>query len=120
MFPPATIPLTARIRRLTAKQMESAMSGRLGTAAPVPTISSVAAEAATVETMADLAQVLRDLHRREARRRGGTALTYRELAKATGWPRGIIGEYLSGTALPPTDRFDQLVQLLGAAKSEWG
>lgn len=86
---------------------------------PVRT-SSISADAASVESMPELARLLRELHRREARRRGGTALTYRELAKVTGWSRGIIGEYLSGTALPPTNRFDQLVQILGATKAEWG
>jgi hypothetical protein len=47
-------------------------------------------------------------------------LTYRELAVRTGWSRAIIGEYLAGTALPPTDRFDHLVRLLGATGEEMG
>jgi len=47
-------------------------------------------------------------------------LTCRELATRTGWSHAIIGEYLAGTALPPTDRFDQLVQLLGATRAELG
>lgn len=71
-----------------------------------------------VRTLADLARVLRQLRRREARRQGGAVPTYRELAAATGWSHGIIGEYLGGRVLPPTDRFDVLVQLLGATPAE--
>jgi tetratricopeptide (TPR) repeat protein len=68
----------------------------------------------------DLASVLRELRRRHARRHGGAALTYRELAAATGWSHGIIGEYLAGRVLPPTDRFDTLVRLFGATPAEQG
>jgi tetratricopeptide (TPR) repeat protein len=68
----------------------------------------------------DLARVLRELRRRQARRRGGAELTYRELASATGWSHGIIGEYLAGNVLPPTDRFDALIRLLGATPAEQG
>jgi tetratricopeptide (TPR) repeat protein len=64
--------------------------------------------------------VLRELRRRQARRRGGAELTYRELAAATGWSHGIIGEYLAGNVLPPTDRFDALIRLLGATPGEQG
>ena len=77
-------------------------------------------DAAAVRTVADLARVLRQLRRREARRRGDAQLTYRELAAKTGWSRSLIGLYLSGQALPPTDRFDVLVQLLGASPTEQG
>ena len=42
------------------------------------------------------------------------------LAAATGWSHGIIGEYLGGKVLPPTDRFDELVRLLGASPAEQG
>jgi tetratricopeptide (TPR) repeat protein len=73
-----------------------------------------------VETLADLGRVLRELRRRHARRRGGAELTYREIAAATGWSHGIIGEYLGGKVLPPTDRFDALIRLLGATPSEQG
>ncbi|GHJ47839.1 hypothetical protein Cs7R123_51810 [Catellatospora sp. TT07R-123] len=73
-----------------------------------------------VQTLADLARLLRELRRRHARLRGGPPLSYRELAAATGWSRGIIGEYLSGRVLPPTDRFDDLVRLLGATPAEQG
>ena len=76
-------------------------------------------EVADARTVSDLAGLLRQLRRREARRCAGT-LTYRELAARSGWSRGIIGEYLSGRVLPPTDRFDVLVQLLGADAAEQG
>ncbi|MCA1704618.1 MAG: AAA family ATPase, partial [Actinobacteria bacterium] len=49
-----------------------------------------------------------------------TPLTYRELAAKTGWSRGIIGEYFAGHVLPPTDRFDELIRLLGATPAEQG
>jgi len=75
---------------------------------------------AGVQTVPDLARLLRQLRRREARRRGDSELTYRELAAKTGWSRGIIGEYLAGKVLPPTDRFDILVTLLGATPAEQG
>lgn len=87
---------------------------------PVATVLSIEQEAAAVQTVPELARLLRLLRRREARNRDGAALTYRELAAKTGWSHAIIGEYLAGTALPPTDRFDQLVQLLGATRAELG
>jgi tetratricopeptide (TPR) repeat protein len=73
-----------------------------------------------VRTVADLGRVLRELRRRHARRMGGAEPTYRELAAATGWSHGIIGEYLAGRILPPTDRFDALIRLLGASPAEQG
>ena len=79
-----------------------------------------AADLADVRTVSDLAQVLRRLRRREARRYSGTMLTYRELAAKTGWSRGILGEYFGGKILPPTDRFDVLTGLLGASPAEQG
>lgn len=88
--------------------------------APVHRTGSVPQIAATVRTLPELAGLLRLLRRREARSRGGAELTYRELAARTGWSHAIIGEYLTGTALPPTDRFDQLIQLLGATPAELG
>ncbi|MEV0128633.1 helix-turn-helix domain-containing protein, partial [Dactylosporangium sp. NPDC050688] len=75
---------------------------------------------ADVRGTADLARLLRELRRRDARRRGGAELTYRELAAATGWSHGIIGGYLAGRVLPPTDRFDVLIRLLGASPAEQG
>jgi predicted ATPase len=75
---------------------------------------------AEVATVADLGRLLRGLRHRQARRRGEARLTYRELAVKTGWSRGIIGEYFAGNVLPPTDRFDVLVRLLGATAAEQG
>src|SRR5581483_5046794 len=75
---------------------------------------------AEVRTAADLARILRELRRRHARRLGRAEPSYRELAEATGWSHGIIGEYLAGRVLPPTDRFDALVRLLGATAAEQG
>ena len=75
---------------------------------------------AEVESPAELARLLRQLRRREARRRGASELTYRELAAKTGWSHATIGDYLSGKTLPPTDRFDALVRLLGATAAELG
>jgi DNA-binding SARP family transcriptional activator/tetratricopeptide (TPR) repeat protein/transcriptional regulator with XRE-family HTH domain len=68
----------------------------------------------------DLPRLLHQLRRREARRRGGPELTYRELAAKTGWSLGIIAQYFSGKTLPPVDRFDALVRLLGASPVEQG
>ena len=72
------------------------------------------------ETLADLARMLRQLKRRDARRRGGSELSYRALAARTGWSAGIIAHYFTGKTLPPTDRFDALVRLLGASPAEQG
>ncbi|BEL06386.1 hypothetical protein Q0Z83_045770 [Actinoplanes sichuanensis] len=75
---------------------------------------------ADVRSVEDLAGVLRQLRRRQAHRQARPALTYRELADLAGWSHGIIGEYLSGKILPPPDRFDVLVELLGAGPAERG
>ncbi|MDG4786497.1 tetratricopeptide repeat protein [Micromonospora sp. WMMD1102] len=77
-------------------------------------------EMARVQTVAELAALLRHLRRREARLEGASPLTYRELAAKTGWSRGILGEYFAGRVLPPTDRFDILIRLLGATPGEQG
>jgi tetratricopeptide (TPR) repeat protein/transcriptional regulator with XRE-family HTH domain len=71
-------------------------------------------------SVADLAMRLRWLRRRQAHQRGEAPLTYRELAARTGWSHGIIGAYLTGKVLPPTDRLDILVRLLGATAAEQG
>ena len=71
-------------------------------------------------TVADMGRILRQLRRRDARSRGDSQLTYRELAAKTGWAHGVIGDYFSGRTLPPTDRFDVLVSLLGATQHELG
>ncbi|MDI6098827.1 tetratricopeptide repeat protein [Actinoplanes sp. NEAU-A12] len=71
-------------------------------------------------SLSDLGEALRELRRRQARRDGERQLTYRELAERTGWSHGIIGEYFAGRVLPPTDRFDLLIRLLGATPAEQG
>jgi hypothetical protein len=80
--------------------------------------TTIARGAAQVRSVAELAQLLRELRRREARHRNGTARTYRELAARTGWSHAIIGDYLTGATLAPTDRFDQLIRMLGATSAE--
>ena len=75
---------------------------------------------AEAQTLHDLAGLLRQLRRREARQQGETRLTYRQLAAKTGWSRGIIGEYFAGNILPPPERFDALIRLLGATPPEQG
>lgn len=77
-------------------------------------------QAGSIESLAELAQALRQLRRRHARGRNDSVLTYRELATRTGYAYGLIAEYFSGKVLPPTDRFDVLVQLLGANSVEQG
>lgn len=69
-------------------------------------------------TRADLAKMLRWLRRREARRRGGREITYRELAAKVGWSYASVGQYFTGAVLPPTDRLDALIQVLGASPAE--
>ncbi|MBB5874274.1 DNA-binding SARP family transcriptional activator/Tfp pilus assembly protein PilF [Allocatelliglobosispora scoriae] len=71
-------------------------------------------------TLPDLARLLRQLKRRDARRRGGAELSYRALAARTGWSAGMIAHYFTGKTLPPTDRFDTLIRLLGATPAEQG
>jgi tetratricopeptide (TPR) repeat protein len=73
-----------------------------------------------VRCLDDLALVLRKLRRREARQRADAELTYRQLAAKTGWSHAVIGQYFTGKVLPPTDRFDILVGLLGATHAEQG
>lgn len=84
-------------------------------AGPVP--EGVIAEPGTVQ---DVGSLLRHLRHRQARREGRTQLTYRALAASTGWAVGVIADYFNGKSLPPPDRFDILIQLLGAAPSEQG
>lgn len=74
--------------------------------------------AAAVRSLEDLAGVLRDLRRRHARANRGSSLTYRELAAQTGWSHAAIAEYFSARTLAPTDRFDALLAVLGAAPAE--
>lgn len=79
---------------------------------------ATAPDPADVRSLDDLAQLLRQLRRRHARRSGDSELTFRELAARTGYAYGVIAEYFSGKVLPPTDRFDVLVRLLGAGPAE--
>jgi tetratricopeptide (TPR) repeat protein/transcriptional regulator with XRE-family HTH domain len=92
------------------------LSGRGDDQAP----DAVLAAATDARTVTDLAAALRHLRRREARRRREQTLTYRELAERTGWSLAVISEYFAGTVLPPTDRLDVLVHLLGASPAEKG
>jgi tetratricopeptide (TPR) repeat protein/transcriptional regulator with XRE-family HTH domain len=71
-----------------------------------------------VDSQEKLAGVLRQLRRRHARRQCDTELTYRELAAKSGYAHGVIGDYLNGKILPPTDRLDVLAHLLGATGDE--
>lgn len=73
-----------------------------------------------VDTQDGLARALRQLRRRMARRQNDTPITYRELAARTGWAHGVIGDYFAGKTLPPTNRFDILIVLLGATPAEQG
>ena len=74
--------------------------------------------AAAVQSLAELAELLRALRRRHARAHRDSSLTYRELAQRSGWSQAAIAEYFTGRTLPPTDRFDALLEVLGAATSE--
>jgi len=78
----------------------------------------VLARAQAARTAADLAQVLRFLRCREARRRGGDELSYRRIAGRTGWSVGAVGAYFTGTRLPSPGRFERLLDLLGAEAEE--
>jgi len=80
-------------------------------------LASAASRAATLE---DLAALLRDLRRRHARSRRDSNLTYRELAARTGWSQTAVAEYFTARTLPPTDRFDALLDVLGATPAERG
>jgi tetratricopeptide (TPR) repeat protein len=73
---------------------------------------------AGADSLQSLGHALRELRRRHARRARDTPLTYRELAAKTGYAHGVIGDYLSGKVLPPTDRLDVLAVLLGASGEE--
>jgi tetratricopeptide (TPR) repeat protein len=90
------------------------MTGHLDTSE----IGLSTAELTEISTIAELAGMLRRLRRRHARQRGDSPLTYRELATKTGWAHGVIGGYFTGQTLAPTDRFDVLIELLGATSAE--
>ena len=82
---------------------------------PAESLVTAAVQAGTAQ---DLAGLLRDLRRRHARSRRDSTLTYRELAAKTGWSQTAIAEYFTARTLPPTDRFDALLEVLGAVPAE--
>lgn len=90
------------------------MVGQPSAPVPEPDPATVAA----ARTVADLALLLRILRRREARQRAGAELTYRQLAARAGWSHAVVAGYLTGRTLPPVDRFDRLIQILGATAAE--
>jgi hypothetical protein len=71
-----------------------------------------------METLEDLGDSLRRLRRRYARRRSDALLSSRYLAEKTGYAHGVIGGYFSGKVLPPPDKLDVIVVLLGADSAE--
>src|SRR5690349_2219926 len=73
---------------------------------------------AAVTTVDDLAALLRALRRRQARQRRDRGPSYEQLAARIGVSTTMIGSYLTGTALPPTDRLDALARALGADPAE--
>jgi len=79
---------------------------------------TLVADAATVQTPDELAVLLRALRRRHARRGQESELTYRTMASRTGFSQTAIAEYFTARTIPPTDRFDSLVRLLGATRAE--
>jgi tetratricopeptide (TPR) repeat protein len=81
---------------------------------------TVVADAAVVQTPHELAAMLRALRRRHARRRGDSELTYQAMASRIGCSQTAIAEYFTARTVPPTDRFDALVGLLGATRAEQG
>jgi tetratricopeptide (TPR) repeat protein/transcriptional regulator with XRE-family HTH domain len=74
--------------------------------------------AARAQTLEDLAELLRDLRRRHARGRRDSNLSYRELAARTGWSQTAIAEYFTAHTLPPTDRFEALLEVLDTTPAE--
>jgi tetratricopeptide (TPR) repeat protein len=78
----------------------------------------IVTRATAVRTLVELAELLRDLRRRQARERGAPPLTYEQIATMTTWSRGSVGSYLAGVALAPIERFDRLTLLLGGRPHE--
>ena len=74
--------------------------------------------AARAQTLEDLSELLRGLRRRHARSQRDSSLTYRELAARTGWSTTSIAQYFTAHTLPPTDRFEALLEVLGAVPAE--
>jgi tetratricopeptide (TPR) repeat protein len=82
--------------------------------------TSFAADAAMVQTPSELSALLRALRRRHARRHHDSELTYQAMASRIGCSQTAIAEYFTARTIPPTDRFDALVGLLGATRAEQG
>jgi hypothetical protein len=72
----------------------------------------------SVDSLEDLGDSLRRLRRRYARRQRDALLSYRYLAEKTGYAHGVIGGYFSGKVLPPPDKLDVLIELLGVSPPE--
>jgi tetratricopeptide (TPR) repeat protein/transcriptional regulator with XRE-family HTH domain len=105
-------------RRWVAPQaMADTLGGTMGGEGESGALARIAS---TVWTLPELAELLRQLRRRHARQQSAAELTYRELAAKTGWSQAAVAEYFGGKALPPTDRLDDLVRLLGATPREQG
>ncbi|MFD0636675.1 helix-turn-helix domain-containing protein [Catenulispora yoronensis] len=85
---------------------------------PLLSVERFAEAVAGAESLEDLAELLRTLRRRHARERRDSSLTYQELAEKTGWSRSAIAEYFTARTLPPIDRFDALLEVLGVAPAE--
>jgi tetratricopeptide (TPR) repeat protein len=84
-------------------------------------VSDIPAERiAAIRTVEELSSVLRHLRRREAWRRRGSVLTYRDIADRAGWSHGVVGAYFAGSSLPPSDRYGRLLGILGATPAELG
>ena len=71
-----------------------------------------------VDDLDGFAAALRALRRRADREQRGSPLSYRELAARTGWAYGSFRGYFRGDVLPPADRLDTVLQLLGATDAE--
>lgn len=81
-------------------------------------LDTLIADAAGVRTRDELAALLRALRRRHARRQHNSELTYHVMASRVGCSQTAIAEYFTARTIPPTDRFDALVGLLGATPAE--
>lgn len=85
---------------------------------PDPGGAALLEAAQRVQTVDELAGLMRLLRRECARRQGLPQPTVRELADRSGYARGAVSQYLSGPTLPPADRLDVLIRLLGGGPAE--
>lgn len=81
-------------------------------------LATLVTDAAGVRTHDELAALLRALRRRHARRQHNSELTYHVMASRVGCSQTAIAEYFTARTIPPIDRFDALVVLLGATPAE--